>query len=568
MTRCRPIVSIPAPTGTDSHIPRARSGYTAGSLPWIVALTLICAGALWLRIEHVNGTIPYVHHIDELQISVQAAHMLTTGDPKPQNMLYPSLPKYLAAAGMYLGYVYQTGDIAMNHFERIGNVGFPYYDSPDVVRVARYLFVLLSVGTLIAVAITAWLLLQRHSALLLAPLLLAAAPNFLVLAVKYLNVDNVGTCFVMASIAALLYGTRNNSNLFLAVVPGLFAGLAAGSKYTHGLVLGPILIAILIYSGSPRRLAIVACLAAAAAFLVVVPYSVLDMSSLIKALAWQAKTYGTGWHGGAEATPGLEQLARYSQHFTKQFGIGGLLLAGVGLTACARQDWRRTLVVASFPAAFVLLFLVQRVHFARNMLPVLPFLAIFAIAGLYALHSWSTRTVRESKRGSAHLRRLVTACAWPVLIVVFLTVPFENVAKRHFRISSDSRHDAVAWIGRNVPPGSTIVVPSQLGLDARPLENRGYSVRNLDFVSLDSGESLRQALDRIPGTMAVLSPAWGIDPRFEGKELAERLNAAAEPFEPAASFGKRPVMVNYRYPVISPSPRFDVVIREGLGGDQ
>ena len=535
-------MSTLAPNGTDSRAPRARSGRAARSrslLPWIVALALLCAGSLWLRIQHVDGTIPYVHHIDELQISVQAAHMLTTGDPKPQNMLYPSLPKYLAAAGMYLGHVYRTGDVAMRHVERIGNAGFPYYDAADVMGVARYLFVLLSVGTLIAAAITAWLLLQRPSALLLAPLLLATAPNFLVLAVKYLNVDNVGTCFVMASIATLLYGTRHKSSLLLAIVPGLFAGLAAGSKYTHGLVLGPILIAILFYAGSRRRLALGACIAAAAAFVVVVPYSVLDLPSLIKALAWQAKTYGTGWHGGAEAAPGLEQLVRYTQYFAAQFGIGGLLLAGVGLIACARRDWRRTLVFASFPAAFVLLFVVQRVHFTRNMLPVLPFLAIFAVAGLYALHGWIARSAKEHGPASAQLQRVVTTGAWPVLIVVFLTVPIENVPKRHLAISSDSRHDGVAWIGKNVPTSATIVVPNRLGLDTRPLEDRGYFIRKLDFASLDSSESLRQALDR--------------------------LNAAAEPFEPSASFGKRPVLVNYRYPVIEPSPRFDIVVREGSG---
>ena len=383
---------------------------------------------------------------------------------------------------------------------------------------------------------------------------------------KYLNVDNVGTCFVMASIATLLYGTRHKSSLFLAIVPGLFAGLAAGSKYTHGLVLGPILIAILFYAGSRRRLALGACLAAAAAFFAVVPYSVLDLPSLIKALAWQANTYGTGWHGGAEAAPGLEQLVKYTQYFATQFGIGGLLLAGVGLITCASQDWRRTLVFASFPAAFVLLFVVQRVHFTRNMLPVLPFLAIFAVAGLHALHGWIARSAKERGPASAQLQRVVMAAAWPVLIVAFLTVPIENVSKRQLRISSDSRHDGVAWISKNVPTSATIVVPSRLGLDTRPLEDREYSIQKLDFVSLDSSESLQQALDRIPGPLVVLSPVWGIDPRFEGKELAERLNAAAEPFEPAASFGKRPVLVNYRYPVIEPSPRFDIVIREGSGG--
>ena len=556
----------PGPNGTDALPPRAHGWHAARIFPWIIALALLSAGSLWLRIEHVNGTIPYVHHIDELQISVQAVHMLKTGDPKPKDMKYPSLPKYLATAGMYLGYVYQAGDFALKHVEGIGNVGFPYYDSPGVMRVARYLFVLLSIGTLIAVGITAWLLLQRPSALLLAPLLLATAPSFLVLAVKYLNVDNAGTCFVMASIAALLYGTRRRSTLFLAAVPGLFAGLAAGSKYTHGLVLGPILIGILFYAGSPRRVMIGACLAAAAAFFVVVPYSVLDVPSFIKALAWQAKTYGTGWHGGAEAAPGLEQLVRYSKHFVTQFGSGGLLLAGIGLIACAHRDWRRTLVFLSFPAVFVLLFVVQRVHFTRNMLPVVPFLAVLAVAGLYVLHGWIARAITRIEYPSTQLRRLVTVAAWPVLVAAFLTVPIENVSKRHLRISSDSRHEAVAWISANVPIGSTIVVPNRLGLDTRPLENRGYSVRGLDFVPLDSKESLQRTLDRVPGASVVLSPVWGIDPRFEGKELADRLNTAADWLEPSATFGKRPVMVNYRYPVMEPNPRFDIAIREALDG--
>ena len=562
MTKLASTVFCRALNALDIRLSKNGNGSVSQILPWIIALAVLCAGSLWLRIEHVNGAIPYVHHIDELQVSSQAAHMLTTGDFKPENMLYPSLPKYVAMAGMYLGFLYESTNGDMKQIGEIGNVGYPYYDAPGVVKFARYLFVLLSVGTLVAVGITAWLLLQRASALLLAPLVLATSWTFLQLATKYLNVDNVGTCFVVVSAASLLYGTRRRSIWFLAVVPAIFAGLAAGSKYTHGLMIGPILIAIYLFAESGRHRALAACLvASAAAFIVVVPHSVLDLPQFLKALAWQAKTYSTGWHGGYEAGPGLEQLTKYTKYFAGQFGIGGLLLAGVGLAACARHDWRRTLIFASFPVILVLLFIAQRVHFTRNMLPVLPFLAVFIVAGLYALHGRVMWAVKEGGYASEQLHRVTRWGAWPILIIVFLTVPIERVSKRHIKITSDSRHDAVAWIGKNIPTNSTIIIPNSLGLDPRPLESWGYPIQEMDFMALDSRESLLEAIAKTPRPVAVLSPRWGVDPRFEGKELAGRLNEAATQFEPAASFGKRPVLVNYRYPVIEPDPRFDIVVR-------
>lgn len=539
------------------------AGSVSGSLsPWAVALAVLCAGSLWLRIEHVRGIMPYIHHIDELLVSTQAAQMVMTGDFKPKDMLYPSLPKYLAAAGMYFGFLCEAAAGTMDEIGEIGNVGYPYYETPKVVAVARYLFAFLSVGTLAAVGIAAWLLLGRPSALLLAPLVLATSQSFLRLATKYLNVDNVGTCFVIAGVAALLHGTRHPSTRCLALVPAIFVGLAAGSKYTHGLLLGPVLVAIFLFA--ERRqwyVALGAALTASAgAFIVVVPYSVLDFQLLFEALTWQATTYATGWHGGNEANPGLEQLVRYTRYFVKEIGIGALLLSAIGIITAARRDWRRTLVVVMFPVMLFLLFVAQRVHFVRNMLPILPFFAVFTVAGLYVLHRWIMVASKGLSHTSLELQHVLRIGAWPVLIAVFLSVPFGKLLS-HLQISSDSRHSAVAWIRENVPTSSTIIVPESLGLDPRPLEKQGYPVRKMDFVSLDTSGSLRTAINRTLGPVAVLIPTWGRDPRFEGEELALKLNAAAAQFQPVASFGERPVLVNYRYPVVEPDPRFGIVVR-------
>src|SRR5262249_60086774 len=65
-----------------------------------------------------------------------------------------------------------------------------------------------------------------------------------------------------------------------------------------------------------------------AAFLLVAPYSVLDLPTFVNDVAFEGFHYATH-HPGFEDRPGLAQLRFYAAHFISDFGIAGACLAVV-----------------------------------------------------------------------------------------------------------------------------------------------------------------------------------------------------------------------------------------------
>ena len=205
-----------------------------------------------------------------------------------------------------------------------------------------------------------------------------------------------------------------------ALVPGIFAGLAAGSKYTLAIAVLPVLVAIGLYF---QRRVMSACALAVAAmlltFLVAVPYSLIDIPGFLNGVGYEVFHYASG-HAGFAGEPGLEQAVYYFAHFLSEFGSGAVALAVVGLVRLPRADWRRAAVVAIFPAALFWLLTSQRVHFTRNALPIHPFVVMFAAYG-FTCRARVARPV-GARRGWALKRVNAPLLAGVVLLVA--TVPF------------------------------------------------------------------------------------------------------------------------------------------------
>ena len=165
----------------------------------LLALLALCAVAFWLRTAHISASLPYPQHVDEASITKFAANILTTGDYYPTHFDKPSLPAYLAAAAMSVGFISTAPELGVerNHDidirDDLGDVSYPFYTLPGVVEKARWLFALLSVVAMAAGGVVACQLLGRPGALILAPLVLALSSFYFDMSHSYLNVDIVGT---------------------------------------------------------------------------------------------------------------------------------------------------------------------------------------------------------------------------------------------------------------------------------------------------------------------------------------------------------------------------------------
>jgi hypothetical protein len=548
-----PARSVPGCDGDEGLATGA--GHRRAVRAWTTALVLLCLGVLWLEFRHIESTLPYPRHVDEGYVSGPAQRTIETGNLHPYRFNYPSLPKYLAAAGMAVGFLRGAGQLQIQEVQRLGNMGYPYYVTPIVMQTTRQLFALLSIVAAAATGLAAWIAFRRPAAILLAPLVLFASPLFFFHSWTYLNVDLVGASFVTLTIAACLAGTRRPSIHQSAVLPGVFAGFAAGSKYTLALVALPVLLAIgFHFRGARRNWAWAAALGTmAAAFIAVVPYSLIDIPGFLNGVAWETYHYASG-HRGFSEEAGWPQLLFYLRHLASDFGIGGALLTLVGVAAFAAADWRRAAVLLAFPAGLFWLLASQQAHFTRNVLSLHPLVAMFAAFGLVSLHDWALRaaTGRGWVRQPAGLRARVLAG----LILFAATVPVWQFAG-HLRDRTDSRNVAEAWI-QTLPRDWTIVVPKQLGFDHRRLEAGGRTVTVVDLQSATDGAALDSLLSGLPAQAVIMVPRWGADPRYPGGEQADTLNGLARRWRVIKTFGTNPVLVNYSFATPWGDPAFAV----------
>jgi hypothetical protein len=519
---------------------------------WSAALAMLCLATLWLQFRQIDRTFPYPLHVDEAFISGPAHRIVTEGTLHPYTFNYPSLPKYLAAGAMAAGFIRDAARLQVSEVRQIGNVGYPYYDTRGPMQTARQLFALLSVVALLATGLSAWLAFRRPATILLAPLILVTSPLFFFHSWTYLNVDIVGTCFVMLTIAACLFGLTRPSFVYSAVLPAVFAGLATGSKYTLAVVLLPVLLAIGVeFKGARRIWSWLAAIAVmTSTFLAVVPYSLIDIPGFLNGVASEAFHYGSG-HRGFHGEPGLPQLLYYLRHFASEFGVAAAV-AAVGVALSAAANWRRAVILTIFPVALLCLLASQRVHFPRNVLSLHPFIAMFAAFGLVSLFTWvlGMASHRGWKVGTA-MRVSIAA------ILLIAVVPVWRVAG-HVRDRIDSRNVAEAFLEQQLSTAWTIVVPKQLGFDARGLQDMGRRVVVVDLQSAHDEGTLQALLRDVPAPAVILVPRWGADQRFSGQELAGPLNDLGRRWPVIRSFGTNDVLVNYSYPNPWGDPAFAV----------
>jgi hypothetical protein len=523
---------------------------------WTAAMILLCAGTLFLLFRHIDRTLPYPRHMDEGFISGPASNILVKGELHPQRFNYPSLPTYLTAAAMTVGFISGATHLEIRDVNQIGEVAYPYYETPRVMKTARQAFALLSVIALAMTGWSAWLAFRSPATILLAPLILLASPLYFFHSWTYLNVDIVGATFVMLTLTACLIGTARPAILQSAVLPGVLAGLTAASKYNLAIVILPVLLAIGLYWPRARLFsAWVAALAAMfAAFLAAVPYSLIDIPGFLNGVGYEVFHYASG-HAGFAGEPGLSQLLYYLRHFLFEFGYGAAVFALLGLVMLPLADWRRAAVVLIFPAGLLWLLSSQRVHFTRNALAIQPFVAMCAAWGVMTVHAWVVQVA--TRRGWALKRLNVPVLAGLGLVIA--AVPFWNLAE-HLRDRTDSRNLARVWVAENLPYDWTIVLPKELGFDRRGLDIRGRRIKVVELRSARDPDALNALLSDVPSPAAILVPRWGADRRSPGLKAADALNALTSQWRVVKTFGKNDVLVNYLSPTAWGDPAFAIAV--------
>jgi 4-amino-4-deoxy-L-arabinose transferase-like glycosyltransferase len=440
-------------------------------------LVLVILLAVLVRGAALGYDLPFIYHPDE-PVYVNIIHGIYHGDLNPHFFNYPTLFFYLNALA-YLP-VFGISGLLGNSVEVLPVqtlvMGATQVQTPAAVLLSRWVSVLFGLGSVAMLFIIGRMLSNNPRSGLVAALLLAVSPTTIKIN-RFITPDTFVVFFILGVIyfSLCLYRDGRRRDYVLA---GIFAGLAASSKYNAGLVvLAPVIAHFLRYgwNGFVRFNIYRAMLACGLAFLFTSPFVLLDITEFWKDFTYEARHYSSIGHPGMEG----DSLNWYLSYLWMVEGAGVVLGAVVvvagfvaklpwfgrlALPAATRGketkiDWsgannhvKRWTVVFAFPLLYFFFISGFVVRNDRTLLPVIPFLLLAAGLGLSAMLSMADRETRTGRLWLiGGLVGLLLSLAVPVLTLwQYASVITQPVPEAQAR----------AWINTNLPPGTSIALES------------------------------------------------------------------------------------------------------------
>jgi len=430
--------------------------------PSAFTLAVILAVAALLRFVGIGAGIPFNIGVDEPEIMSRVVQMMRTGDFNPHFFDYPTLYFYLQLGVAVLRFMVGA---SLGRWTSLDQV-----DAADFYLPGRAVTALLGTATVLLVYRIGLRWGARHAAL--AAGLMAVMPLH-VRESHYVLTDVPVTFFVTLTLLLTLAAHERERASSFAWAGGA-AGLAAATKYPGALVIAVPLIAVWMTLGTkPSRflasLAVVG--AAAAAFLIAAPYTILDLPAFLNGYAHLAGAYAP------KRLPEAPWLTYY-KHLSRSMEWPAflLLLTGLGLGAvrAVRGPGRvRWTVTIAFPLLYYYFLSGQMLVFGRYLLPLLPFVCVLAAVGAVSGVSLLRRFDIPRAPRTAIIAAITAAAllppAWQSLNFIRMIIRTSTVEQAH------------SWILSDVPRGSTIVIETQA-----LLLSRSYKSKNVPQLVLDA----------------------------------------------------------------------------------
>jgi hypothetical protein len=439
------------PSSRRAPAARVRGRRRGGGKAFALALLVLLAGALVLRLVGFREGLPFVYNADENAHFVPRAIGMFGHSLNPDYFINP--PAYTYLLHLLYGIWWGGRDAVGAAFAADPSTAFA------IARAAA------AACGVIAVALLAWAgvrMLSGRVAGLVAALLLAVA--FLPVHYSHLALNDVptlvGVCLSLVGTAGI-YRRRGRMPDF--AIAGVGLGLACATKYTGGIVLLPLLAAAAVTPGLslPRRLAglVLAGVLSGVAFLIANPYALLDSGAFRAGLDQQSEAAGDA--AGKLGQTWDNGYGYYLWSLTWGLGWVPLLLAFGGAVWLALRDWRLALILIPAPIVLVIFLGSQGRYWARWLLPVYPILCLLAAAGAAALATFIATRLRRGHLAPVALGIVGALAAVQGLV---LSVHNDRVMARE-----DTRQLARDWLVKNTPEGAKVVVepvfPDQWAMD-------------------------------------------------------------------------------------------------------
>lgn len=327
-----------------------------------------------------------------------------------------------------------------------------------------------------------------------------------------IGVDTLMALMCLSSTAIALRGfSAPGSKRLLA--SAFVAGLACAAKYNAApIALVPLTLWAL-RDRSIQSLFLVALLGFAG-FFVGAPFSFLAFDEFWKGISFEVWHYSVAGHTGNTAERGLPQALFYLRWLTTD-GIGWLAtgFALVGWIVFLRRDRASAIVFGVFPLAYCALMVMQRANFTRNMVVIIPYLAVYAAYAFYRLDESKRRPARESV-----LLALVAAS------ILALPVARSAVIIRDSMYRGDSRDALFVWFKNARDTDEDVAVAGQLQIPWEILNLPGVDTFDLSKTSLETLADRGYRHVIIPTShSSLVSSSYDVEWRTAGDEKPQRV---------------------------------------------
>lgn len=403
------------------------------------SLVILMLASALILIWGMVKDLPYIHEVDEAQFWVEpAARIAATGDLNPHWFGHPGSTVIYPLAAIYrLRYDSLALDV-------LALYPLNFY------LAGRMLSILYAVASIPFIFLCGKKLFNTDSAIL-GTLFFIFCPQ-VIYHFQIIRTDSAATFFGWAAIyfIARIY---DNPRVIFQVLAGICIGLGISSRYFMVVLLLPLVLA----NGFQLRLhlrptksilmaagcALLVCLFT---FAISSPYFFLDFQAAIQSLKSEARST----HLGADGLSPVGNLFYYI--FTAipaMITWPQALLSLTGLIFVMLRKKVLPLILFTYCLAFMISISLSHLHWARWIIPLLPF---FTLAAGYALQQITSQLLNQPKRYLAGL-------AFAALAVSLL--PIYNSVLLDIRASKPgTRILATQWIEKNLPTDSYIIQES------------------------------------------------------------------------------------------------------------
>ena len=419
-------------------------------IPSVIAVIILAAA---LRLWGIEWGLPtarhyFSYHPDETLVLLAAMKVNPlAGALDPGFYNYGSLYIYLVNIAMFAATLTGMIQLPDDIFSNIGEFAKLY-------MAGRFVAAALGIATVYLVYTLGRRAYGREVGLL-AALFMAITPLH-VMHSKFLAVDVPATFFVTL---ALVFAIRitDGHRLRDYLLSGLFAGLAAGTKYNAGLViLAPIIAHLTTAETRPilrifsLKLASIPLLAAAG-FLIGTPGALLNYDAFSRDFTYEIGHVRIG-HGlvFTHTAPGF--IHHVTDSLWPGMGLPLLVLAAIGILWAVRRHNAADVALLAFAVAYYIVIGAAQVKFARYTMPLLPVLA------LLAARIWVELSAHLRSGGAAS--RFIERIFLVLLILIVGYTTLYAVSLDRMMASKDPRDRAADWIKANIPLGVSICLPT------------------------------------------------------------------------------------------------------------